>query len=301
MFSPDLKVWMDGKIINFDEARVHILTHTLHYGTGPFDGIRFYESEKGPVIFRLKEHLERLFYSASVFQMKIPYSIEALTTAVCDTIKGSNLTIGYIRPIVYFGSEAMGLNPSRNKVHVAIAVWNWGAYLGDREAKVKVSSIRRISPKMLKPEAKISGHYVNSIIANLEAKKAGFDEALLLDIDGYIAEGSGENFFVVKSGELHTPAKGSILPGITRNSVMIIAQELGIRVFERQISVDEAKKADELFFTGTASEVHAICQLDEVVIGTGKIGAITSLLRDEYAKVVRGKNSKFLHWLTFIN
>ena len=272
-------IWMDGKLVKWSEAKIHVLTHTLHYGAGVFEGERFYETDKGPAVFRLKEHTERLFRSAESFEMKIPFSKEEINKATLETIKANRINSGYIRPIAYFGYGKMGLNPKGAPVNISIAVWPWGAYLGEDAVKVKIPKIIRTHPGTTDPHAKICGNYANSILASLEIKKSGYDEALLLDYKGNIAEGPGENIFIVKDGRLFTPLLGNVLPGITRMSIIQIAKDQGIKVEEKIITVDEVKQADELFFTGTAAEVTAIKQVDESMIGNGKIGPITAKLK----------------------
>ena len=276
------KIWMDGKLIDWKDAKTHVLTHSLHYGGGVFEGIRFYKTDKGTAVFRLKEHVERLFKSAESVEMAIPFTQEEIFSAIVKTVKVNAVEYGYIRPIAFFGYGKMGLNPKGAPVNVAIACWPWGAYLGDEAVKVKTSSYMRIHPKSTKADAKICGHYVNSILASIEAKNAGFEEAILLDYQGNVAEGPGENIFMVKGGKLITPALGNILPGITRSSVFSIARDIGIAVEERKITPQELKGADELFFTGTAAEVSPIGKLDDKTIGNGTIGPITAKIKQEF-------------------
>ncbi|MEM2932825.1 MAG: branched-chain amino acid transaminase [Candidatus Pacearchaeota archaeon] len=294
------KIWFDGKFVDWSNAKIHVLTHTLHYSSGVFEGIRAYYTEKGTAVFRLSEHVKRLFYSASCLKIKIPFSQQEIERAILETIKVNELKEGYIRPIAFFGYGKMGLHPVGAPVNVAIAVWPWGAYLGKEAVTVKISKYIRISPKSTIADAKICGHYTNSILASLEAKSAGFDEALLLDCEGNVAEGPGENIFLVKNGKLFTPAKGSILPGITRDSVIKIAKDLGIDVTEKKISVKELKSTDEAFFTGTAVEVCAIKKIDDVIIGDGKIGEITKKIKTVFEEAVRGKRKEYFKWLTFV-
>ncbi len=295
------KIWMDGEFVNWDDAKIHVLTHTLHYGAGVFEGIRFYETENGPAVFRLKEHVDRLFKSAEPLTMKIPFSKEEIAEAVKETVKINKVDAGYIRPICFFGYGKMGLNPAGAPVNCSIAVWPWGSYLGDDAVKVKTSKYIRIHPKSLIADAKICGHYVNSILASVEAKEAGFDECLLLDYNGNIAEGPGENIFCVKGGEIYTPKLGTILPGITRSSIMQIAKDEGIKIGEKDLTLDDLKNADELFFTGTAAEVTAIGQLDGKKIRNGEIGPITSKLKAIFMDAVHGKNKKYEKWLSYVN
>jgi len=294
-------IWMDGKLVKWKEAKVHVLCHTFHYGGGVFEGERFYETDKGPAVFRLKDHTDRLFRSAEAFEMEIPFSKEEINKAVLETIKVNKINAGYIRPIIYFGYGKMGLNPKGAPVNVSIAVWPWGTYLGEEAIKVKIPKIIRTHPGTTDPNAKITGNYANSIFASLEIKREGYDEALLLDYKGNIAEGPGENLFLVKDGKLFTPTLGNVLPGITRRSVIQITKDEGIEVEEKIITVDEVKNADELFFTGTAAEVTAIKQVDDTTIGNGEIGPITEKVKQIYLDVVHGKNKKYQHWLTYVN
>lgn len=294
------KIWMDGKLVAFEDANIHVLTHTLHYGGGAFEGIRFYETERGPAVFRLEDHLDRLFYSASTIELKAPFSKEALTEAVLKTIRGNGVKSGYIRPIIIYGYGKMGLNPKGALVNCIIAVWPWGSYLGADVVRVKTSKYIRPHPKTVNPKAKICGNYVNSILASLEVHKEGYDEALLLDYNGNVAEGPGENIFMVKDGKLITPDSDSILEGITRDSVIVLAREIGVDCECRKIPLTELKDASEVFFTGTAVEVTAIGEIDTQKIGDGKIGKITAKLKNLYDRVVRGKEEKFEKWLTYV-
>ncbi|MEM2956258.1 MAG: branched-chain amino acid transaminase [Candidatus Pacearchaeota archaeon] len=296
-------IWYNKKLVPWNECKIHILTHTLHYGSGAFEGIRFYKTEDGKsAIFRLKDHVSRLIKSFSIFGTKIPYSQEEIEKVIVDTVK-ANLNIcreGYIRPIMFHDYGVMGLDPSKAPVSLAVAVWPWEAYLGKDSVKVKTSSYIRLHPNSVIADAKICGYYVNSIFSSLEAKKAGFDEALLLDFKGKIAEGPGENLFIVKHKKILTPKLGNILPGITRASVIEIANDLGYEVNEKNIFLKELRKADEAFFTGTAAEVTAISQIDDKIIGSGKQGVITKKIKQAYLDVVKGKNEKYKRWLTYI-
>jgi branched-chain amino acid aminotransferase len=295
------KIWLNGKFIDWEKAKIHILTHTLHYGGGVFEGIRAYQANRGPAVFRLDDHLKRFFYSASCLEMKIPFSKKEIKKAVLETIKVNNINECYIRPLAFFSYGKMGLKPIGSPVEVAIAVWPWGAYLGEKETiTVKISKYIRLHPKSVVPDAKICGHYVNSILATLEAHRWGFDEALLLDFEGYVAEGPGENIFMVKDGKLFTPPLGTILPGITRDSVTKIAQDIGIEIEEKKITVEELKSAEEIFFTGTAAEIQSIGKVDQTVINNGKIGQITKEIKALYQKIVHGEEKKYLKWLTFV-
>ncbi len=294
------KIWVDGKFVDWEKAKIHILTHSLHYGGGVFEGIRAYETEKGPAVFRLKEHLKRLFFSSSVLGMKIPFSRKEIEKAIIDLIKVNKVKQCYIRPLVIFGYGVMGLYPKKAPINVIISLWTWKKYLG-KNLKVKVSKFIRIHPQSTVVEAKICGHYVNSILASIEAKKEGFDEALLLDYKGFVAEGPGENIFLVKNKKILTPKKGSILPGITRDTIITIAkQKLNLKVEEKEITLKELKNADELFFAGTAVEVSPIVQVDKTIISDGKEGEITKKIRELYQRIVSGKESRYLKWLEFI-
>lgn len=294
------KIWFNGKLIDWGKAKIHILTHTLHYGGGAFEGIRTYQTEKGPAVFRLKDHIKRLFYSAKVLRMKIPFSQKEIENAVLKLIKINKVSECYIRPIAFYGYGKMGLNPTGSPVNLAIALWPWEKYLGEKPVKVKVSSYIRIHPKSTVADAKICGHYANSILATLEAHKLGFDEALFLDYEGFVAEGPGENIFMVKDKKLFTPSKGSILPGITRDTVLKIANDLGIKAKEKKIGLDELKNADEAFFVGTAAEITPIAKIDNTLINNGKIGEITQKIKNFYQRIIHGQEKKYLHWLTFL-
>ncbi len=294
-------IWMDGKLVPWKEAKVHVLTHTLHYGAGVFEGIRCYETGKGPAVFRLKEHIDRLYYSAGTLKMKIPYSKEEFIKAVKETIKVNKLKAGYIRPICFFGYGKMGLDPKGAPVNCSIAAWPWGKYLGEGAVKVKTSKYVRIHPKSTAADAKICGHYVNSIFASVEAKDAGYNEALLLDYKGDVSEGPGENLFIIKGGKLITPKLGTILKGITRASIMQLAKDQGISVEEKTVTLEDVYGADEAFFTGTAAEVTGIESLDDKKIGDKAPGPITTKLRDLFMDIVHGKNEKYKDWLDFVN
>ena len=299
-FPTTKKIWLNGRLIDWRKAQVHVLSHALHYGSGVFEGIRFYKTAKGPAIFRLKEHVDRLFYSAKALEMKIPYSRKQISDAIVKTVKNNKVTSGYIRPLCFFDYGKMGLNPVGAPVSVVVACWPWGSYLGGKPIRVKTSKYIRLHPGSIVPDAKVCGHYVNSILASLEIKKAKFDEALLLDYRGYIAEGPGENLFFIKNGVLHTPKLGSILAGITRESIIKIAGDLGIKTKEGDFKLKDLYKADELFFTGTAAEVQSIGSLDRKKIGNGKAGELTTKLRRVYLDVVSGKIVKYKSWLTVL-
>jgi branched-chain amino acid aminotransferase len=291
-------IWQDGKLIPWEEAKIHVLTHSLHYGSAVFEGIRFYETAEGPAVFRLSDHLDRLYFSANVMGIQIPYYKEEFRKAVLDTVKATELKSGYIRPIVFLGYGKMGLGVVGAPVNVAIAAWPWGAYLGDQAVKVKTSTTTRLHPKSAAMAAKITGYYFNSILASEEAKRAGADEALLLDWRKRIAEGPGENFFLVKKGKLYTPKLGGILPGITRASVIQLAKDCGISVKEKNLRLGCAYGADEAFFTGSAAEVTPISEIDGHKLKSAP-GPITEKLKELYLRVVAGKEDKYKNWLDF--
>lgn|SRR3989338_558737 len=293
-------IWMDGKFVAWDDAKVHILTHTLHYGMGVFEGIRFYETAKGPAIFRLTDHVNRLFDGAGKTFMKVPFKKADFSNAIVETVRKNSIHSGYIRPILYYGYGKMGLDPTGAPVNASIAVWPWGSYLGAEAVSVMTSSFIRLHPKSTDAGSKICGHYVNSIFASCEAKANGFQEALLLDYNGMCAEGPGENIFFVKNEVLYTPKLGNILSGITRDSVMRIAAKEGIKTIEKDISPKELKQSDEAFFTGTAAEITAIKKIDSTVIGNGSIGKITKKIRDIFLDSVSGKNKEYESWLTYV-
>lgn len=294
------KIWMDGKLIPWDKAKIHVLTHTLHYGGGAFEGIRFYDTDKGPAIFRMKEHIDRLFYSADKLSMKIAYTKKQLTDATIKLVKETKLKSGYIRPLIYFGYGKMGLDPRGCPVNVLIAVWPWGAYLGEDPVNCKISSFIRIHPKSTYSEAKLCGHYVNSILSSLEIHSKGYDEAILMDYEGNLAEGPGENIFIVKNGILITPPRGSILAGITRNSLFTIAKHEKIKCIERKITKKQLLNADEAFYTGTAAEISAIATIDKKKIGNGKMGPLTKKFKDLFTDACHGKIPAYKKWLTVV-
>ncbi|MBU1946844.1 MAG: branched-chain amino acid transaminase [Nanoarchaeota archaeon] len=294
-------IWMDGKLVPWKDAKVHILTHTLHYGLGVFEGIRFYKTDKGPAVFRLQDHTRRLFNGARKAFMELKYTEEEFNKAIVETIAKNKIDAGYIRPIFYYGYGKMGLDPHGAPVNASIAVWPWGAYLGDSAVKVKTSKFIRLHPDSTDAEIKVCGHYVNSIFASCEAKEAGYNEALLLDYKGNVAEGPGENFFIVKDGKLITPKFGNILQGITRRSVIEIAIDNGIEVDEKEITLKDVYEADEALFTGTAAEVTAIEFIDDKKIGKEAPGPITKKLKSIFMDAVHGKNEKYKSWLTYVN
>lgn len=290
------EVWLDGGFIKADKASVPLLTHSLHYGSGVFEGIRAYKTERGTAVFRLKDHVKRLFFSATTIGVKIPYSPKQIEEAILTLVKRNSLEEGYIRPLAFYG-QRMGLYPIGAPVHIAIACWPWGKYLAKERVDVKISKFMRLHPASSVMGAKISGHYSNSILASLEAKKAGFDEALLLDHKGNVAEGPGENIFFVKGKTIYTPKKEAILPGLTRDSVITIAKDLGYKVVEKDIKPSEIKSFDEAFFTGTAVEVCPIAKIDNNKFLKSDA---SSKIREVYMDVVKGKAKKYSKWLTTI-
>jgi branched-chain amino acid aminotransferase len=298
------KIWMDGKLVPWDEARVHVLTHALHYGLGVFEGIRCYDTPKGPAVFRLAEHVKRLVKSANIFLMDIPFSEDEISNAILETIKANGMKECYIRPIAFVGYGAMGLYAKDNPINVAVAVWPWGAYLGEegleKGIKIKTSSFVRSHVNTNMTRAKVTGYYVNSQLAKREALMCGYDEALLLDADGYVSEGSGENIFVVRNGVLKTTPPTSILEGITRESILTIAADEGIPVKEERFTRDEVYISDEAFFTGTAAEITPIRELDGRTIGAGGRGPVTKKIQTIFFDTVKGKNPKYEDWLTYV-
>lgn len=297
-------IWQDGKLVPWREATTHALTHSLHYGMAVFEGVRAYQTDKGTAIFRLQDHTQRLARSAHIFQMALPYSQEELNEAQKEVIRANNLESGYIRPLAFYGSEKMGVSPKGAKVHVIIAAWPWGAYLGEegmqRGIRIKTSSFTRHHVNITMVRAKASGNYMNSILANNEALTDGYDEAMLLDPEGYVCEGAGENIFIVKNGKLYTPDLTSCLEGITRATVIQLAGEMGIEVVEKRITRDEVYCADEAFFTGTAAEVTPIRELDNRQIGVGHRGPVTQALQEKYFDVVNGRSAAHADWLAFV-
>ena len=297
-------IWYDGKLVPWRDATTHVLTHTLHYGMGVFEGVRAYKTDSGTAIFRLKEHTERLFNSAHIFQMKMPFDMETLMAAHCEVVRANKLESCYIRPIVFYGSEAMGIAATTLSVHVAVAAWPWGAYLGEdgmsKGIRVKTSSFTRHHVNINMCRSKSVGTYTNSILAHQEVAHDGYDEALLLDVDGYVAEGAGENIFIVKKGKLFTPDLTSCLEGITRDSIVTLAKELGIELIEKRITRDEVYCADEAFFTGTAAEVTPIRELDNRTIGSGSRGPVTQRLQALFFECVGGKNKQHSDWLSHV-
>ncbi|MGE0797182.1 MAG: branched-chain amino acid transaminase [Lautropia sp.] len=301
MADRDGKIWMDGRLIDWRDAQIHVLTHTLHYGMGVFEGVRAYKTASGTAIFRLPEHTRRLMNSAKIFQMQLGYDFDTLVAAQKEVVRANQLESCYLRPIAWLGSEKLGVSPKGNRVHVAIAAWPWGAYLGEdgiaKGIRVKTSSYTRHHVNSSLVRAKASGYYVNSILANSEALTDGYDEALLLDTEGYVSEGSGENVFIVKDGRLFTPDLASCLDGITRNSILKLARDLDIEVVEKRITRDEVYCCDEAFFTGTAAEVTPIRELDNRTIGSGRRGPVTERLQTLFFDVVAGKAERYRDWL----
>lgn len=298
-------IWMDGEYVAWRDAKVHVLTHTLHYGLGVFEGLRAYSTDKGTAIFRLEEHTDRLYRSAHIVGMQIPYEKDELNEVQQEIVTKNKLESAYIRPIVYYGAEGLGLHADNLSVHVAVASWEWGAYLGaenlERGIRIRTSSYTRHHVNAAMTKAKANGQYINSILALQEALACGYDEALLLDTEGYVAEGSGENFFMVSRGIVYTPELTSALAGITRDTIMVLAQELDIPVREKRLTRDEVYSADEAFFTGTAAEVTPIRELDSRTIGEGKRGPITEKLQKTYFDQVQGRRNVHAEWLTLVS
>ena len=298
-------IWMDGAYCDWKEAKIHILTHTLHYGTGVFEGVRAYETPKGTAIFRLKDHTDRLFNSAKLVGMKLPYTPETLMEAQRGIVRKNNLINAYIRPLCFYGSEGMGLRADNLNVHCAIAAWDWGPYLGQEKIKngirIKVSSFPKRNESSMLYKAKATGNYLNSMLALRDALNDGYDEALILGTDDTVNEGSGENFFMAKDGKLFTPDLATVLDGITRKTIISLAEDSGLEVIERKINLDEVFECDEAFFTGTAAEVTPIIEINDKKIGDGKPGILTVKLQESYFELVRGKNNNHNNWLTIVD
>lgn len=296
-------IWLDGKMVDWQEANVHVLTHTLHYGLGVFEGVRAYNTPKGPSIFRLEDHTQRLFKSAGVVNMKIPHDVETINRAHVDVVKLNNLEESYIRPMCFYGSEGMGLRADNLKVHTMVAAWDWPSYMEpearEKGIKVKVSSYKRQVRNPVS-SAKVNGNYVTSIVALNEALEAGFDEALMLDAEDNVAEGSGENFFIVKNGVLKTPDLDASLDGITRRTIIQLAEGLGVRTEIKKIKLNEALQSEEAFFTGTAAEVVPINSIDNLVLGNGSRGPVTETLQSIYFEQVRGLREENSTWHTYL-
>jgi branched-chain amino acid aminotransferase len=303
MHDRDGKIWMDGQLVDWRDAKIHVLSHTLHYGCGAFEGVRAYNTVNGTAIFRLREHTERLFNSAKILRMKIPFTPEQVSQAQCEVVRANKLESCYIRPLTWIGSEKLGVSPRGNTIHLMIAAWSWGAYLGEeglkRGIRVKTSSYTRHHVNITMTQAKAVSNYTNSILANMEATDEGYDEALLLDASGFVSEGAGENLFIVKNGVLYTPdLSAGALNGITRNTIFAICQDLGLKLVEKRITRDEVYISDEAFFTGTAAEVTPIRELDRIEIGRGSRGPITEKVQSAFFDIVNGRNPKYREWLT---
>ncbi|MBT0962584.1 branched-chain amino acid transaminase [Denitromonas iodatirespirans] len=297
-------IWYDGKMVPWRDATTHVLSHSLHYGLAVFEGVRAYKTDRGAAIFRLREHTQRLMNSGKIYHMNLPYSLEELMQAQADVVKANGLESCYMRPIAFYGSEKMGISTRGATVHVAVAAWPWGAYLGEegleKGIRVKTSSYQRHHVNVTMPRAKVASTYANSILANLEATQDGYDEALLLDVQGFVAEGAGENLFVIKDGKIYEPEIASALTGITRDSVIQVAREFGLEVTARRLTRDDIYIADEAFFTGTAAEVTPIRELDNRVIGEGKRGPVTEKLQARFFEIVNGRAPEYDHWLTYV-
>ena len=304
MSDRDGLIWYDGKLVPWRDANTHVLTHSLHYGLAVFEGLRAYNTVKGTAIFRLKEHTDRLFNSAHIYRMTIPYDKATLIEAQKEVVRANKLESAYVRPIAFYGSEKMGISPRGAQVHVAIAAWEWGSYLGEegmeKGIRVRTSSYARHHVNVTMARAKFSATYANSILANMEALDEGYDEALLLDVDGFVAEGAGENLFIVKDGVLYEPEIASALVGITRGTIIALAGELGLKVVAKRLTRDDIYIADEAFFTGTAAEVTPIRELDRRQIGAGSRGPITTRLQSLFFDVVNGKAPAHADWLTLV-
>lgn len=298
-------IWMDGKMVPWREAQVHVLTHTLHYGMGVFEGLRAYDTAKGPAIFRLHDHTDRLFRSAHILAMPMPFDKETINDAIVASVRDNGLDSAYVRPVVFYGSEGMGLRADNLNVHVAVAAWSWGAYLGaenlEKGIRVRTSSFNRHHVNVTMCRTKANGNYINSMLALNEALSCGYDEALLLDTEGYVSEGSGENLFIIRDGTIYTPELTSALDGITRATVVELAEELGHHVVAKRITRDEVYVADEAFFTGTAAEVTPIREVDNRIVGTGKRGPVTAQLQQRYFDVAHGRVADARGWLTIVS
>ncbi len=310
MSDRDGKIWMDGQMVDWRDAKIHVLSHTLHYGCGAFEGVRAYNAVGGTAIFRLEEHTERLFNSARILRMKIPFTPQEVMDAQCAVVRENKLESGYLRPLTWIGDKKLGVSPKGNTIHLMVAAWPWGAYLGEeglkRGIRVKTSSYTRHHVNITMIHAKAVSNYTNSILANMEATDEGYDEALLLDPQGFASEGAGENLFVVRKGVVYTPdSSAGALNGITRNTVMAICKDLGIEVKEKPITRDEIYIADEAFFTGTAAEVTPIRELDRIELGkenyVGSRGPITEKIQSAFFDIVNGRNPQYAHWLTKVS
>jgi len=298
----DGKIWLDGQMVDWRDAKVHVLTHTLHYGCGAFEGVRAYDSAGGTAIFRLQEHTQRLLNSAKILRMQVPFSAEQLNQAQKDVVRANGLKSCYLRPLLWIGSEKLGVSPKGNTIHAMVAAWSWGAYLGEegmkRGIRVKTSSYTRHHVNITMTQAKTVSNYTNSILANMEVTDDGYDEALLLDASGFVSEGAGENVFLVKDGVVYTPdLSAGALNGITRNTVLHICEDLGLKLVQKRITRDECYIADEMFFTGTTAEVTPIRELDRLQIGAGQRGPVTEKIQGAFFDIVNGRNAKYAHWL----
>ncbi len=302
---PTKYIWMDGELVDWDDATIHVLSHGLHYGTGAFEGIRAYETDRGPAVFRLTEHIRRLARSCKALGIPIEWSVDEIVKASKELLSANGLTSGYIRPLVYYGTGSMGLNPAGASVHTMIATWEWGAYLGEdgvtNGIRVKVSSWRRIGHDSLMPNAKLTGGYVNSVQAKQEALRGGYDEALMLNTDGFVAEGSGENLFLVRDGVVYTPSLSSgVLEGLTRDAVITLLRDDGHEVIEREMTRTDLYYADEMFFTGTAAEVTPIREVDDRAVGDGRPGPVTKRAQEMFMDTVTGGNERHADWLDYV-
>ena len=303
MHDRDGKIWMDGQLVDWRDAKIHVLSHTLHYGCGAFEGVRAYDTARGTAIFRLREHTERLFNSAKILRMKIPFTLDQVMDAQKEVVRANQLKSCYLRPLVWIGSEKLGVSPKGNPIHLMVAAWAWGAYLGEegmkRGIRVKTSSYTRHHVNITMTQAKAVSNYTNSILANMEATDDGYDEALLLDSAGFVSEGAGENLFIVKKGVVYTPdLSAGALNGITRDTVFAICSDLGLKLVEKRITRDEVYISDEAFFTGTAAEVTPIRELDRLTLGAGQRGPVTEKIQSAFFDIVNGRNPKYAEWLT---
>jgi branched-chain amino acid aminotransferase len=305
MSDRDGKIWMDGELVEWRDAKIHVLSHTLHYGCGAFEGVRAYKTDKGTAIFRLREHTERLFNSAKILRMKIPFTQAQVEAAQCEVVRVNKLESAYLRPLTWIGDKKLGVSPKGNTIHLMVAAWTWGAYLGEeglkRGIRVKTSSYTRHHVNITMTQAKAVSNYTNSILANMEATDEGYDEAMLLDASGFVSEGAGENLFVIKGGVVYTPdLSAGALNGITRNTIFHICADLGLKVVEKRITRDEVYICDEAFFTGTAAEVTPIRELDRIELGSGSRGPITEKIQSAFFDIVNGRNPKYAEWLTLV-
>ena len=299
----DGKIWMDGQMVDWRDAKIHVLTHTLHYGCGAFEGVRAYDAQGGTAIFRLQDHTQRLFNSAKILRMNLPFSLEQVNEAQREVVRANQLASCYIRPLVWIGDRKLGVSPKGNDIHVMVAAWAWGAYLGEegmkRGIRVRTSSYTRHHVNITMTQAKTVSNYTNSILANMEATDDGYDEAVLLDNAGFVSEGSGENVYIVKDGVVYTPdLSAGALNGITRNTLLQVCKDLGIEVVQKRITRDECYIADEMFFSGTAAEITPIREYDRLQIGAGSRGPVTERIQTAFFDIVNGRNARYAHWLT---